>query len=192
MMQASAFSRLKGRILLGQWVGNLLFMLLAAGWLQIADSHAWQFAFSVLSAGLLVVAFLWFYVAMFRHLRPSAAPPPRWLGCLLLGFFVALWLLLLQPIAAGRAHESLVAGYLNSQSPTWVRYHLGYSKLVAWQERIYDCIHWLWARAGCAVPSASIATGSTGFQCWSAAWVDRRLPGRWRNGRRPPAWRARH
>jgi hypothetical protein len=139
MMQA----RLKGRIFLGQWVGNLLLLLLAAGWLQIPDSHTWQFAFSMLSAALLVVAFLGLYLATFRHLRPSAAPPSRWLGCLLLGFFAALWLLLLQPIAAGRAHESLVAGYLNSQSPSWVRYHLGYSKLVAWQERIYDCIHWL-------------------------------------------------
>ena len=152
MMQASAFSRLKGRIFLAQWVGNLLLMLLAAGWLQIADSHAWQFAFSMLSAALLVVAFLWLYLATFRHLRPSAAPPPRWLACLLLGLFVALWWLLLQPVAAGRAHESLVAGYLNSQSPTWVRYHLGYSKLVAWQERIYDCIHWL--LAGLLLPIA--------------------------------------
>jgi hypothetical protein len=143
MMQASAFSRRKGLVFLGQWVGNLLLLLLAAGWLQIADSHAWQFAFSMLSAALLVVAFLGLYLATFRHLRPSVPPPPRWLGGLLLGFFLALWLLLLQPIAAGRAHESLVAGYLNSQSPSWVRYHLGYSKLVAWQERIYDCIYWL-------------------------------------------------
>ena len=152
MMQPSVFSRFRGRIFLGQWVGNLLLMLLAAGWLQIPDSHTWQFAFSVLSGALLVVAFLGLYVATFRYLRPSAAPPPRWLGCLLLGFFVVLWVLLLQPISAGRAHESLVAGYLNSQSPTWVRYHLGYSKLVAWQERIYDCIHWL--LAGLLLPIA--------------------------------------
>lgn len=169
MMQASGFSRLTARILLGQWVGNLLLMLLAAGWLQIADSHAWQFAFSVLSAGLLVVAFLWFYVATFRHLRPSAASPPRWLGCLLLGFFVALWLVMLQPIAAGRAHESLVAGYLNSQSPTWVRYHLGYSKLVAWQERIYDCIHWL---VGALLLPIAIETSAFGL---GPGWLRRAL-----------------
>jgi hypothetical protein len=152
MMQASGFSRRKGRIVLGQWVGNLLLLLLAAGWLQIPDSHGWQFGLSMLSGVLLVVAFLGLYVATFRHLRPSVSPPSRWLGCLFLGLFVALWWLLLQPIAAGRAHESLVAGYLNSQSPTWVRYHLGYSKLVAWQERIYDCIHWL--LAGLLLPIA--------------------------------------
>jgi hypothetical protein len=152
MMQASAFSRLKGRIFPVQWVGNLLLMLLAAAWLQIPDSHGWQFVLSMLSGVLLVVAFLWLYIATFRHLRPSAVAPPRWLSCLLLGLFVGLWWLLVQPIAAGRAHESLVAGYLNSQSPTWVRYHLGYSKLVAWQERIYDCIHWL--LAGLLLPIA--------------------------------------
>jgi hypothetical protein len=160
MMQASAFSRLNGRIFLGQWVGNLLLMLLAAGWLQIPDSHGWQFGLSMLSGVLLVVAFLWLYVATFRYLRRSVPPPPRWLGCLLLALFVALWWLLLQPIAAGRAHESLVAGYLNSQSPSWVRYHFGYSKLVAWQERIYDCIHWL--LAGLLLPIA-IETCSFGL-----------------------------
>jgi len=160
MMQASAFSRLKGRIFLGQWVGNLLLLLLAAGWLQLPDVHTWQFAFSMLSGALLVVAFLWLYVATFRHLRRSTAPPPRWLGGLLLGIFVAVWLLLLQSIAAGRAHESLVAGYLNAQSPSWVGYHLGYSKLVAWQERIYDCIHWL--LAGLLLPIA-IETCAFGF-----------------------------
>jgi hypothetical protein len=51
----------------------------------------------------------------------------------------------LQPIAAGRAHEALFAGYWNSQSPRWLRYHLGYSSLVAWQEHIYDCVQLIWA-----------------------------------------------
>ncbi len=87
-------------------------MLLAAGWLQIPDSHGWQFALSMLSGVLLVVAFLWLYIATFRYLRPCVPPPSRWLSCLVLAVFVALWWLLLQPIAAGRAHESLVAGYL--------------------------------------------------------------------------------
>jgi hypothetical protein len=37
----------------------------------------------------------------------------------------------------------LYAGYWNSQSPPWLRAHLGYSSLVAWQERLYDCAQWL-------------------------------------------------
>jgi hypothetical protein len=103
MTQASAFSRLTGRLFLAQWVCNFLLMLLAAGWLQIPDSHSWQFAFSMLSGVLLVLGFLWLYTATFRYLRPCAARPPRWLSWLLLVVFLALYWLLLQPIAAGRA-----------------------------------------------------------------------------------------
>src|ERR1700735_2988006 len=137
MMQTirSAFSRINGRLFLSQWVGNFLLMLLAAGWLQIPDSHAWQFAFSMLSGVLLVIAFLWLYTASFRRLLPCAARPPLWLSWILLAVFVALWWLLLQPIAALRAHEGLYAGYWNSQSPPWLRAHLGYSGFVAREER---------------------------------------------------------
>jgi hypothetical protein len=169
MMQAfrGAVARLTGRLLFGQWVGNLLLMLLAAGWLQIPDSHTWQFAFSMLSGVLLLIAFLWLYTATFRHLRPCAARPPQWHSWLLLAVLVVLWWLLLQPIAAGRAHEALFAGYWNSQSPPWLRYHLGYSKLVAWQERLYDCAQWLWA--GLLLPLA-VETCACGLH---AGWFGR-------------------
>jgi hypothetical protein len=145
MMQAfrGAVARFTGRLILAQLLANFLLMLLAAGWLQIPDSHTWQFAFSMLSGVLLVIGFLWLYTSTFRHLLPSAARPPLWLSWILLAVFVALWWLLLQSIAAGRAHEGLYAGYWNSQSPPWLRAHLGYSSLVAWQERLYDCAQWL-------------------------------------------------
>jgi hypothetical protein len=158
------FSRNKGRLFLSQWAGNFLLMLLAAGWLQIPDSHTWQFAFSMLSGVLLVVGFLWLYVATFRYLRPCGLRPPWWLSCLLLAGFIVIWWLLLQPIAAGRAHEALFAGYWNSQSPSWLRYHLGYSSLVAWQERIYDCVQYL--LAGLLLPLAveTCACGVAGFR----------------------------
>src|ERR1700730_5375662 len=76
MMQAlrGARAKMSGRLLLSQWVGNFVLMLLAAAWLQIPDSHTWQFAFSVLSAVLLVVVFLFLYTATFHHLRPCAEP----------------------------------------------------------------------------------------------------------------------
>jgi type IV secretory pathway TrbL component len=71
MMQTirQAFSKLKGRLFWLQWVGNFLLMLLAAGWLQIPDSHSWQFVFSILSGVLLVVGFLWLYIATFYPVR---------------------------------------------------------------------------------------------------------------------------
>ena len=155
-------------------MGNFLLMLLAAAWLQIPDSHTWQFVFSMLSGVLLVVGFLWLYTATFRHLRPCAARPPWWQSCLLLVVFVVLWWLLLQPIATGRAHEGVFAGYWNAQSPPWLRYHLGYSSLVAWQERIYDCAQWIWA--GLLLPLA-VQTGACRLQ---AGWL-RRVAGVYRH-----------
>jgi hypothetical protein len=169
MMQAirQAFSQLKGRLFWFQWVGNFLLMLLAAGWLQIPDSHSWQFVFSILSGVLLVVVFLWLYIATCRHLLPCAPRPPWWLSCLLLAVFLALWWLLLQPIGALRAHEAIYAGYWNSQSPPWLRAHLGYSALVAWQERLYDCAQWL--LGGLLLPLA-MQTCACGLK---AGWLGR-------------------
>jgi hypothetical protein len=177
MMQAlrAGFSRLTGRLFFGQWVGNFLLMLLAAGWLQIPDSHSWQFAFSMLSGALLVVAFLWLYTATFRYLRGCAARPAWWLSCLLLAIFVALWWVLLQPIAVGRAHEALFAGYWNSQSPSWLRVHFGYSQFVAWQEHIYDCAELM--AAGLLLPLA-VETCACGL---GKGWFSRgaRVYGHW-------------
>src|ERR1700753_2177826 len=112
MMQAlrGARAKMSGRLLLSQWVGNIVLMLLAAAWLQIPDSHTWQFAFSVLSAVLLVAGFLVLYTATFHHLRPCAEPASRWLSWALLIGFIGLWWLMLYLTAVGRAHEGLYAG----------------------------------------------------------------------------------
>lgn len=144
-MQAGLSSRLTRRFVFKQWLGNLLLMLAAGGWLQIPDSHSWQFVLSILVAVAWVVAFLLLYTRTFRGLRVCGTRTPLWLSCLILAGFVVLWWLGLKPIAFGRAHEALVAGYLNSQSTPWVRHHFGYSSMVAWQERIYDGLQCLWA-----------------------------------------------
>ena len=149
-------------------------MLLAAGWLQIPDSHSWQFVFSMLSGVLLVVGFLWLYTATFRHLLSCCAAPPWWLSCLLLAVFIALWWLLLQPIAACRAHEALYAGYWNSQSPPWLRHHLGYSSLVAWQEHIYDCVQCI-----CGRSAAAVGDGDERLRSQSASDVPARVYRHW-------------
>ncbi len=54
----------------------------------------------------------WLYTATFRHLVACARRLPWWVSCLLLAAFVALWWLLLQPIAAGRAPRGPLCGLL--------------------------------------------------------------------------------
>jgi hypothetical protein len=137
-------ARMTGRLFVMQWLGNALLMLLAASWLQIPDSHTWQFAFSILSGILLLIVFCTLYAFTFRHLLHCTTRPPWWRSCFFVFAAVALWWFAQPLINAGRSHEALFAGYWNSKSPLWLRYHLGYSSLVAWQERIYDCIQWLW------------------------------------------------
>jgi hypothetical protein len=176
MMRAfrGAVSRLTGRLFFGQWAGNFVLMLLAAGWLQIPDSHTWQFAFSMLSGLLLVLGFLSLYTATFRRLRPCTTRPAWWRSCLLVAIFVGLWWVLLRPIANGRMHEGLFAGYWNSQSPPWLRAHFGYSQLVAWQEHFYDCEEWI--GAGLLLPLAIESSACSLKKGWlrSASNVYRR------------------
>ena len=166
MMQAlrGARANMSVRLLLGQRVGNFALLLLAAAWLQVPDSHTWQFAFSMLSGVLLVVGFLWLYTATFHQLHPCREPAPRWLSWLLLAGFLVLWWLMLQAIAASRAHEAIYAGYWNSQSPPWLRHTLGYSSLVAWQERFYDGLQWLCA--GLLLPMAIVLCTSGIHKGW--------------------------
>jgi hypothetical protein len=140
-----AVARINLRLFLGQWLGNAVLMLLAAAWLQVPDSHSWQFVFSILAGVVLVAGFLSLYAFTFRRLVTSTALPPFWKSCLFVLAAVALWWAAQPLIEMGRSHEGLFAGYWNSQSPKWLRYRVGYSSLVAWQERIYDCIGWLWA-----------------------------------------------
>jgi hypothetical protein len=160
-MQAirSGLRKLTGKLFLRLWLGNFLLLLLAVGWLQIPDSHAWQFALSVLSGVVLVLAFLWLYVGAFRQMR-ACGRPPWWQSLLALACVVGVWCVLLVPIGAGRAHEAIFAGYWNSQSPAWLRPHLGYSGLVTCQERIYDSIQYL--LAGFLLPIA-VEVCSCGF-----------------------------
>ena len=163
----AALSRVWPRLYLGQWLGNGLLMFLAAAWLQIPDSHAWQFAFSLVSALLLAAGFFWLYTTTFRYLQVDADRGRWWQAWFWLASFVGIWWLMLQLIAVGRTHEALYAGYWNSQSPRWLRYHLGYSGLVAWQERIYDCVQWLCG--GLLLPLAMVA----GAGNWRGGWLVR-------------------
>ena len=98
---ARAFSRLCFSLVALQWGGSLLALLLAAAWLQIPDSHAWQFALSMLSAAALVAGFCWLQVVSFSRLRPPAEPATVWLRILGFALVALLWLLLAQWISSG-------------------------------------------------------------------------------------------
>ncbi|HEY4050541.1 MAG TPA: hypothetical protein VGM27_27060 [Acidobacteriaceae bacterium] len=162
----SAWIRLSWRVLVLEWLGTLLCLLLAFAWLQIPDSHLWQFVFSIVSGVLLVTAFVWMQTIAFRTLlRRSSDSAPFWLRFLICAVVVALWLIVLSWINIARGHAALYAGYWNSKFAAGQRYFFTYARLVRWQQGFWDLVQW--TSAAFLVPIA-LEGGVAGVS--SVAW----------------------
>ena len=146
------------KVFLFQWIGNLLLILLCFAWLQIPDSHVWQFVFSMLSAAILVVAFLWLYSHTFRLLYRAEDPAPIWQRWLALVVVIVVGYLLLLGLDALRSHESLYAGYWNSKFSAGMRAFFTYPRLLSWQDHFYDFLQWTFAAL--LLPVALIGSAS--------------------------------
>jgi hypothetical protein len=144
-----------------QWIGNLLLILLCFAWLQIPDSHAWQFAFSMLSAAILAIAFLWLYSHTFRMLHKAENLTPGWHKWLALILVIILGYLLVQGLDALRSREALFAGYWNSKFSAGMRAFFTFPRLVSWQDHFYDFLQWIFAAL--LLPVAFIG-GSAGLR----------------------------
>lgn len=148
-------------VVLLQWVGNLAFLLLAFAWLQIPDSHAWQFVFSLLTGAVLVIGFLWLHAHTFRKLRLVVDAGPLWTRLLLLLIVFVIGYFALGLIDKGRSYEGLFAGYWNSKLSPSMRATFTYEFLVRWQDRAYDLLQWL--LAAILLPIAFVG-GGAGFR----------------------------
>jgi hypothetical protein len=123
-----------------QWVGNAVLGLCAIAWLQIADSHVWQFVLSIVAAVCIALMFVWLYSAMFRRVRFPERAAQMWMSGVVLAGVLVGWMILGHPIAAGREHESLYAGYWNSKLSPGMRTVFTYMRLVDLQDRFYDVL----------------------------------------------------
>ncbi len=131
------------RVMLLEWLGTLLLLLLGFAWLQIADSHVWQFAFSIVSGVMLVIAFFLLQAAVFRMLlQRSSVLAPFWKRFLICLAVVGLWLLLLQGIGAAREHAPLYAGYWNSKLSPGLRSFFTYERLMSLQRSFWSLLQW--------------------------------------------------
>jgi hypothetical protein len=161
-----AFKKLSLRVVLLQWFGNLGVALLAFMWLQIPDSHAWQFVFSIISGAVIVFAILWLYAHTFRILLRPEAVAPLWQRLFVLLVVIVLGYFLLQGIDILRSHETLWAGYWNSKVSPNMRTFFTFQRLVKWQQILYDLIQWLVAALllPIAVVGAGKGLGRGGFR----------------------------
>ncbi len=122
------------------WGDNLVLLLLGFAWLQIPDSHTWEFAVSMLSALALVCAFCWLQVAVFARLRTGGGTGALWVRMLGFAVVFAVWFFAAQWIASGNNGVQQVADYWNSKlsagqrvvfTPERIGSTLGWAMLVA-------------------------------------------------------------
>ena len=136
----AAVRKLTPWLLLQLGGGALVLAALSAAWLQIPDSHVWQFVFSMVSAVVLVCAFLWLAARTLAQLRGVALRWPRMFWLLL---FVAAGLVLVHAVGVGRDHEDIYAGYWVSKMSSGRRFLLTYERLCRWQGWFYDLVEWV-------------------------------------------------
>ncbi len=98
-----------------QWLGNLAAVLLASAWLQIPDSHVWQFVLSVAFAILLVAAFCWLQVNTMERVTMRGAYGPLWQRMVGFALVVLLWFFLVRWIGSWADSLSLYPAYWNSK-----------------------------------------------------------------------------
>ncbi len=149
----------KPGIVVLQWIGNLCAILLAFAWLQIPDSHAWQFILSMLFGALIVVGFLWLHATSFRRMCHSTTPIAVSVQVLILAVCVTLWVALARPIAAGRDAEALFAGYANSQLSAHLRSFFSFTHMVQWQDRLYDLAQLIFTALFIPVAMEAVSSG---------------------------------
>lgn len=138
-----ALSSASPKFVLLQWICFLILALLSMAWLQMPDSHVWQFALSVVIALALAFAFLALLAESFRWLRKPESTSRLWLRAVWIALFIGLWFLLQKPIGIGREHEGLYAGFWNSKLSPHMRILFSYTRLIALQEYFYDLLAWL-------------------------------------------------
>jgi hypothetical protein len=147
-----------------QWAGNAVLLLFAAAWLQIADSHVWQFVLSIVAAVAIAWLFVWLTTVTFRRVRLPERTAPMWLSAVVLAVVVLVWMVLSHPIAAGREHEELYAGYWNSKLSPGMRNLFTYMRLVDLQDRFYDVLELVIAGLLLPVAIEGMAAGVRGLR----------------------------
>ena len=169
-----ALARFRFSLVALQWAGNLLALLLAAAWLQIPDSHAWQFAFSMISAAVLVIGFCWLQVLTFSRLRPVAQPATLWLRILGFALVFTLWYLLAQWISSGSDSIPGYAYLWNSKLSPGLRITFSPPHITTGLNILLDVI--IWAITALLLPIA-IALSNEGLA--RPSWKDATRP--WRH-----------
>src|ERR1700733_3720169 len=128
-----ALQAMRAQVVAGVWAGTLVLVALGVLWLQIPDSHIWEFVVSILFAGGLLMLFFWFYSWVIKIMLKPAEEERWWLRWILLAAVIITWWVLQMPIDRLMEHRALFAGYWTSRLPHWLRGLRTYEHLVVLQ-----------------------------------------------------------
>jgi hypothetical protein len=170
-----ALRAMRMQLVAAVWAGTLVLIMLGVLWLQIPDSHVWEFAFSILFACGLLVLFFWCCSWFLKKCVRPAEEERWWLRWILLATVIVAWWLLQMPIDRLLEHRALYAGYWTSRLPHWMRGLRTYDHLVVLQNWVYFSLRLI--VTGLLLPiavvtGASRLRGSAGriFGVWSRWW----------------------
>jgi hypothetical protein len=132
-----AFRAMRMQLVVAVWVGTLVLIMLGVLWLQIPDSHVWEFAFSILFACGLLALFFWCCSWAFKKMLKPAEKERWWLQWILLAAVIVTWWLLQIPIDRLLEHRVLYAGYWTSRLPHWLRGPHTFEHFLVLQDYVY-------------------------------------------------------
>jgi hypothetical protein len=163
------------RLVAAVWAGTLVLIMLGVVWLQIPDSHVWEFVFSILFACGLLALFFWCCSWVSKRMLKPAEKERWWLQWILLAAVIVAWSLLQMPIDRLLDHRALYAGYWTSRLPHWLRGSRTYEHFLVLQDYVYFSLRLV--VTGLLLPVAVVAgasrlRGSVGriFGVWSGWW----------------------
>jgi hypothetical protein len=143
------------------WIGCVVLAVLGVLWLQIPDSHVWQFGFAMMSACALLALLFWFWCGIFRRMLQTQEGAAWWLRWVLLAVVIFVWWLLQMPIDRLVEHRELYAGYWTSKLPHGMRWLRTYEHLLLLQAWMYFSLRLI--VTGLLLPVAMVA-GASGFR----------------------------
>ena len=129
---SGALGRLKVPVVLLELIGPAVVAGLAGLWLQIPDSHAWEFGVSVVSGVGILLGFLWLHTTVVRRLRGDVSGSGR-VGMGLLAVWLVFWRVLAAQVSLLSVHAEQRAGFWNSRLSAQQRVIFTEPKLLAWQ-----------------------------------------------------------
>jgi len=133
-------SRLSWRVVALAAGGSVALAVLAGLWLQIPDSHVWEFCLSIVLGLGILAGLIWLKTEVVRRMRLGVGATPQMMAVMAVWMVVG-WLLL-QLVEALSVHVVERAGYWNSRLSAHQRTIFTEARLESWQNDAISTLLW--------------------------------------------------